>query len=161
MKRIFTMLLSVAAISTLATSCDVIDEAADTLGFGDNTEYVGKLVVSSYGLDVYNPEEAFTFQVDVESDSSVSIIMAEVKFNENMPAMTITLGDMDFDGTNISCDALTPTLAGAPLEAYPITDVVGTVDAATLNIEFVYTAYIEATETYIPSTISFSGTVVE
>ncbi len=159
MKKIFTLLLSVA---TLATSCDVIDDVADTLGFGDNTEYVGTLVVSSYGLDVYDPEEeVFTFQVDVESDSSVSIIMVDVKFNENMPAMTITLGDMDFDGTNISCEALTPTMAGAPLEAYPITDVVGTVTASTLKIEFVYTTYVEATDTYIPSTISFSGTVVE
>ena len=160
MKKISTMLLSVALLvagATSFTSCDIIDEAVDMLGFGDNTEYVGSVTVSKLGINI-SEEDNKTFRADIE-DNQISIDMVDVKLFEELPAMTLKLNDMPLDDESFSASEVTPVLVVAEIKSLTCSDIKGTIDEDDLEMSFVCTYRSESLGQDISVDIKFEGDV--
>lgn len=154
------MLLSVALLvagATSFTSCAMLDEAADILGFGNNTEYVGSVKVSKLGINI-SEEDNKTFRANIEGDY-ISVDMVDVKLIEELPAMTLKLNDMKLDGESFSASEVTPMLVVAEIKSLNCTDIEGTIDEDKLEMSFVCTYHSDDLDVDVSVDVEFEGDI--
>ncbi len=129
------MLLFVAT-SLFATSCDEVEEAAESL-FPDNEQitYVGTVDVSMSGITAYTNDAAeFVLEKD---DETLTITMQQMKFSDYMPVtLDIQISDIPTDGDSFSIDEVIPTVSSIPMEDYTITNVSGNYSTNILIMTF-------------------------
>lgn len=148
-KKFFTMLL-IASMALVNFSCDettndtpvdpneepdVTPEEDDVIA---NISYVGVLNVESEGVTAYTNDSA-ELEVTGESDTEFSIIMYSMKFAEAMPVtldITIPSLSLDTETGDFSAESIIPTVGGAEMAAYSMTNLSGNLTNSSLTLNF-------------------------
>ncbi len=149
-KKFFTMLL-IASMALVNFSCDETNsdtpvdpnEEPDVTPEEDkdiiaNISYVGALNVESAGVTAYTNDSA-ELEVTGESDTEFSIIMYEMKFAEGMPVtldITIPGLTLDTESGDFSAESIIPTVGGAEMAAYSMTNISGNLTDSNLTLNF-------------------------
>ncbi|MFR9649344.1 MAG: hypothetical protein SNJ33_06730 [Rikenellaceae bacterium] len=130
-KLLFAALFACAA---LFTSC--------TTNEGTGTEeiagsYTGTLTISDVDGNVSYTQEDTVFDFEA-NDGFGEMVMNSVKFSAYMPVtLTITASDIPFVSSGVyEIASVIPTVGGAPMEAYTLTNVAISASDSSLAVEF-------------------------
>ncbi len=109
------------------------DDVYDTI----SASYVGALTVSDAEGNVNYTDDDTTFDFEAAAGFG-ELVMNEVKFAEAMPfPMTISASDIPYISDGVyEIDSVIPTIAGAPMESYIITNLKIEATDSTLIVEF-------------------------
>ncbi len=131
--------LALAAIALFTTSCD----KANTDVTPASGNYVGLLTVEKDDVQTHSQENTHVELKIDETKKTLSFTLCETKFNPNMPVtLNITASDIaytyDSEDNDFEAKAaiVIPTVAGAPMAAYTLTDVDIDFNGSHLSIDF-------------------------